>query len=154
MFSPLSSLSLNYVTTCPAAGDLTELGERGVNVSGGQKQRISIARAIYSAPDVVLLDDPLSALDATVAQEVYKNAVAGVLANTCADDLCHATCTLVARAICQSRASQGGLGFSMADGPGLPSSSRFCQPDAELMPHVCVDGPAHDMLGHIEATSF
>ena len=50
-------------------------------MSGGQKQRISIARAIYSAPDVVLLDDPLSALDATVAQEVYRNAVAGVLAS-------------------------------------------------------------------------
>lgn len=62
---------------------MTELGERGVNVSGGQKQRISIARAIYSAADVVLLDDPLSALDATVAQQVYSNAIAGVWSNRC-----------------------------------------------------------------------
>ncbi len=49
-----------------AAGDLTELGDRGVNVSGGQKQRISLARASYANTDVVLLDDPLSALDARV----------------------------------------------------------------------------------------
>lgn len=49
-----------------AAGDLTELGERGVNVSGGQKQRISIARCVYSNSDVILFDDPLSALDAKV----------------------------------------------------------------------------------------
>lgn len=49
-----------------AAGDLTELGDRGVNVSGGQKQRISLARATYADADVILLDDPLSALDAQV----------------------------------------------------------------------------------------
>ena len=47
-----------------AAGDATELGDRGVNVSGGQKQRISLARATYADADVILLDDPLSALDA------------------------------------------------------------------------------------------
>jgi len=47
-----------------AAGDRTELGDRGVNVSGGQKQRISLARATYADADVILLDDPLSALDA------------------------------------------------------------------------------------------
>ena len=50
-----------------AAGDQTEMGERGVNVSGGQKQRISLARAVYSGADIVLLDDPLSALDAKVS---------------------------------------------------------------------------------------
>ena len=49
-----------------AAGDQTELGDRGVNVSGGQKQRISLARATYANADVILLDDPLSALDAQV----------------------------------------------------------------------------------------
>ncbi|CAI5531000.1 unnamed protein product [Closterium sp. Naga37s-1] len=51
-------------------GDLTEIGERGVNVSGGQKQRISIARAVYSDADVFFFDDPLSALDAHVAKQV------------------------------------------------------------------------------------
>jgi ABC-type multidrug transport system fused ATPase/permease subunit len=41
-------------------------------VSGGQKQRIQIARAVYAAPDVVLLDDPLSALDAKVGRAVFR----------------------------------------------------------------------------------
>ncbi|KAK6917105.1 ABC transporter-like, ATP-binding domain [Dillenia turbinata] len=47
-------------------GDLTEIGERGVNVSGGQKQRVSMARAVYSNLDVYIFYDPLSALDAHV----------------------------------------------------------------------------------------
>ena len=55
-----------------AAGDQTELGERGVNVSGGQKQRIALARAVYSGADVLLLDDPLSALDAKVGRRVFR----------------------------------------------------------------------------------
>ena len=41
----------------------TELGERGVNLSGGQKQRLSLARAVYANRPLVLLDDPLSAVD-------------------------------------------------------------------------------------------
>ena len=43
------------------AGDLTEIGEKGINLSGGQKQRVSIARACYSNADLFLFDDPLSA---------------------------------------------------------------------------------------------
>ena len=43
------------------AGDLTEIGEKGINLSGGQKQRVSIARACYSDADLYLFDDPLSA---------------------------------------------------------------------------------------------
>ena len=60
-------------------GDATEIGERGVNLSGGQKQRISLARAIYSDCDVVLLDDPLSALDNKVGQAVF---FAGTMTST------------------------------------------------------------------------
>ncbi|CAG8602800.1 21542_t:CDS:10 [Gigaspora margarita] len=48
------------------AGDLTEIGEKGINLSGGQKQRVNIARAVYYNADIVLLDDPLSAVDAHI----------------------------------------------------------------------------------------
>ncbi|XP_017637071.1 ABC transporter C family member 12-like isoform X2 [Gossypium arboreum] len=55
--------------------DLTEIGERGVNISGGQKQRVSMARAVYSNSDVYIFDDPLSALDAHVAEQVFNRCI-------------------------------------------------------------------------------
>ncbi|XP_062162979.1 ABC transporter C family member 2-like [Alnus glutinosa] len=60
-------------------GDLTEIGERGVNISGGQKQRVSMARAVYSNSDVYIFDDPLSALDAHVARQVFDKCIKGEL---------------------------------------------------------------------------
>ncbi|GAA0146210.1 ATP-binding cassette [Lithospermum erythrorhizon] len=56
-------------------GDLTEIGERGVNISGGQKQRVSMARAVYSNSDVYIFDDPLSALDAHVGRQVFEKCI-------------------------------------------------------------------------------
>ncbi|XP_019082831.1 PREDICTED: ABC transporter C family member 8-like isoform X2 [Camelina sativa] len=58
-------------------GDLTEIGQRGINLSGGQKQRIQLARAVYADADVYLLDDPFSAVDAHTA---------GVLFHKCVED--------------------------------------------------------------------
>ncbi|KAL8033740.1 hypothetical protein ABFX02_13G178200 [Erythranthe guttata] len=60
-------------------GDLTEIGERGVNISGGQKQRVSLARAVYSNSDVYIFDDPLSALDAHVGRQVFEKCIKGEL---------------------------------------------------------------------------
>ncbi|KAF6040171.1 hypothetical protein EB796_001523 [Bugula neritina] len=62
-----------------AAGDQTEIGERGINLSGGQKQRISLARAAYSDADLFLLDDPLSAVDAHVGQHLFTHCLKDLL---------------------------------------------------------------------------
>ncbi|KAK7734458.1 ATP-binding cassette transporter yor1 [Botryosphaeria dothidea] len=64
-------------------GDLTEIGERGITVSGGQKQRLNIARAIYFNSDIILMDDPLSAVDAHVGRHIMDNAICGLLENKC-----------------------------------------------------------------------
>ncbi|KAL8714669.1 MAG: hypothetical protein Q9220_001618 [cf. Caloplaca sp. 1 TL-2023] len=64
-------------------GDMTEIGERGITVSGGQKQRLNIARAIYFNSDIVLMDDPLSAVDAHVGRHIFDNAICGLLQDKC-----------------------------------------------------------------------
>lgn len=54
-------------------GYSTLVGEKGSSVSGGQRQRISIARAIYKHPDVLILDDSLSAVDADTEKNILNN---------------------------------------------------------------------------------
>uniref|UniRef100_A0A8R7P5V4 ABC-type xenobiotic transporter n=1 Tax=Triticum urartu TaxID=4572 RepID=A0A8R7P5V4_TRIUA len=71
----IDATSLRHDLDLLPGGDLTEIGERGVNISGGQKQRVSMARAVYTDSDVYLFDDPLSALDAHVGRQVFDKCI-------------------------------------------------------------------------------
>ncbi|KAL4686036.1 hypothetical protein H8959_001633 [Pygathrix nigripes] len=71
----LHCCSLNRDLELLPFGDMTEIGERGLNLSGGQKQRISLARAIYSDRQLYLLDDPLSAVDAHVGKHIFEECI-------------------------------------------------------------------------------
>ncbi|KAG0023268.1 hypothetical protein BGZ80_009922, partial [Entomortierella chlamydospora] len=60
-------------------GDMTEIGERGINLSGGQKARLSLARSVYFNAGMVVMDDPLSAVDAHVGKRLWKDSIMGEL---------------------------------------------------------------------------
>ncbi|KAL8286968.1 hypothetical protein RQP46_003974 [Phenoliferia psychrophenolica] len=61
-------------------GDMTEIGEKGIALSGGQRQRVSICRTLYYSADILLFDDPFSALDAHVGQYILDKVILGALA--------------------------------------------------------------------------
>jgi ABC-type multidrug transport system fused ATPase/permease subunit len=54
-----------------------EVGETGVNLSGGQRQRVNLARALYSQRPYLVLDDPLSAVDANTEERLMANIMSG-----------------------------------------------------------------------------
>jgi ABC-type multidrug transport system fused ATPase/permease subunit len=54
-------------------GDATLVGARGVSLSGGQKARVCCARALYADADIVVMDDPLSAVDAHVDRQLFNS---------------------------------------------------------------------------------
>lgn len=71
----IQACQLEHDLTMFDDGDLTEIGERGINLSGGQKARVSIARAAYSDADTIILDDPLSALDPEVGKLLFEECI-------------------------------------------------------------------------------
>ncbi|KAL9643005.1 hypothetical protein ABK040_010696 [Willaertia magna] len=71
--------SLSHDLELFEAGDMTEIGEKGITLSGGQKQRLSLARAIYADADIYLLDDVLSALDQHVGRYVFDKCIVDYL---------------------------------------------------------------------------
>lgn len=86
--APLEESKLNEVIqVCALYKDIqllpngkdTLVGERGISLSGGQKARINLARALYADADIYLLDDPLSAVDASVAKHIFEQCIKGYL---------------------------------------------------------------------------
>ncbi|KAJ1665969.1 Canalicular multispecific organic anion transporter 1 [Coemansia sp. RSA 1646] len=58
-----------------ASGDMTVIGEHGINISGGQRARLALARTVYSKADIYVLDDPLSAVDAHVKRHILDKVI-------------------------------------------------------------------------------
>lgn len=71
----------------------TEVGEEGMSLSGGQRQRLALARVVAAAPDVLVLDDPLSALDVDT-EALVEAALRRVLASTTALIVAHRPSTV------------------------------------------------------------
>jgi ATP-binding cassette, subfamily B, bacterial len=71
----------------------TRIGEQGMALSGGQRQRIALARAILAGPDVLILDDPLSALDVHTEERVTR-ALHQILAGSTALVVAHRPSTV------------------------------------------------------------
>lgn len=77
VLSALKLVSLQKEIDEFSAGINSNLGERGLNLSVGQKQRIQLARSIVINPDIILLDDPVSAVDSTTENEIYDKVIFG-----------------------------------------------------------------------------
>src|SRR5208282_4961545 len=71
----------------------TRIGEQGMALSGGQRQRVALARAILARPQVLILDDPLSALDVHTEERVTR-ALGQILAGVTAIVVAHRPSTV------------------------------------------------------------
>ncbi|WP_114853226.1 ABC transporter ATP-binding protein [Brachybacterium sp. YJGR34] len=88
----LRTADATYAYDLPEGVD-TRIGEEGMSLSGGQRQRLALARAIAARPAVLLLDDPLSALD-TKTEETVTARLREVLAGTTTLIVAHRTSTV------------------------------------------------------------
>ncbi|HEX8498778.1 MAG TPA: ATP-binding cassette domain-containing protein, partial [Actinomycetales bacterium] len=75
-------------------GLATRIGEQGLSLSGGQRQRLALARAVLGRPSVLVLDDPLSALDVHT-EALVERALRDVLAQTTALVVAHRASTVL-----------------------------------------------------------
>src|SRR5580700_8600110 len=92
VLAALDAAQAEFVADLPWGLD-TRIGEQGMALSGGQRQRVALARAILARPEVLLLDDPLSALDVHTEERVTQ-ALGDVLAGTTALVVAHRPSTV------------------------------------------------------------
>ena len=78
--SVLGACALDQDVATFEHGDLTEIGSHGLNLSGGQRSRLSLARALYSRAEMLVLDDIFSAVDSNVGRHILDYALTGRLA--------------------------------------------------------------------------
>ncbi|KAL2912810.1 Transporter of the ATP-binding cassette (ABC) [Polyrhizophydium stewartii] len=133
------------------AGDMTEIGEKGINMSGGQKQRISLARACYSAAQFVILDDPLSAVDAPTALHLFDKCICGILRGRTVVLVTHATSLVLPSADHVVYVKNGRIA---AHGSGVDMQQQLEELDDSFGKHLLralrgdkVDGSASDSAG-------
>jgi ATP-binding cassette, subfamily B, bacterial len=93
ILAALAAAQADFVADLPWGLD-TRIGEQGMALSGGQRQRVALARAILARPTVLLLDDPLSALDVHTEARVTR-ALAQVLADSTALIVAHRPSTVM-----------------------------------------------------------
>jgi ATP-binding cassette subfamily B protein len=93
VLAALEAAQAEFVADLPWGLD-TRIGEQGMALSGGQRQRVALARAILARPEVLLLDDPLSALDVHTEAKVTA-ALADVMAATTALVVAHRPSTVL-----------------------------------------------------------
>ncbi|XP_077856035.1 ATP-binding cassette sub-family C member 10 isoform X19 [Macaca mulatta] len=117
----LEACALNDDLSILPAGDQTEVGEKGMTLSGGQRARIALARAVYQEKELYLLDDPLAAVDADVANHLLHRCILGMLS--------HST-----RLLCTHRTEY----LERADVVLLMEAGRLIQagPPSEILPLV------------------
>ncbi len=93
VLAALEAAQAEFVADLPWGLD-TRIGEQGMALSGGQRQRVALARAILARPEVLLLDDPLSALDVHTEAKVTA-ALADVMATSTALVVAHRPSTVL-----------------------------------------------------------
>uniref|UniRef100_I1Q038 ABC transporter C family member 13 n=3 Tax=Oryza TaxID=4527 RepID=I1Q038_ORYGL len=73
----IHACTLDVDISAMVGGDMSHIGEKGLNLSGGQRARLALARALYHDSDVYLFDDVLSSVDSQVASYILEKAIMG-----------------------------------------------------------------------------